>query len=112
MSIPPRRASKQSQIPAMKPPTPRRSTLGRVGLPIQAPQFLMPQFAQQGRQFVAGLGGPLPQFIADPVHVAREESSGGMNSGNYFTNLMSNGIPDSEVHAADNHDDIPPHDLE
>ncbi|TVU12172.1 hypothetical protein EJB05_45804 [Eragrostis curvula] len=126
MSIPTHRASKQSQIPVMKPPPPRGSTPSRVGLPIQAPQFLMPQFPERqssiggegatGMDLLrhrvippAGLGGRLQQFVADPVQAAHEEFSAGATSSSYFTNLMSNGIPDPEVYAADQTDVLPLH---
>ncbi|TVU39285.1 hypothetical protein EJB05_12697 [Eragrostis curvula] len=57
----------------------------------------------------AGLGTGLPQFVADPVQAAHEEFSVGATSSSYFTNLMSNGIPDPEVYAADQPDGLPLH---
>ncbi|KAK3121200.1 hypothetical protein QOZ80_8BG0648030 [Eleusine coracana subsp. coracana] len=121
MSNPGRRASRSSQIPMTMPPPHRRSTPTGGGLPFRGPQFVMAPFSSQESQGSFGADVPtaldllrrgvLPpsgsvpppshEFFTDgTVETIEEDFSAAMSSGSYFTNLISDGVIDPNVYAA------------
>ncbi|TVU26563.1 hypothetical protein EJB05_29116 [Eragrostis curvula] len=101
------RANRPSDFPNSIPPPARRSAAAVGGIVFRTPQSVMPQFIGQGsqgsgavddpasfdllhRRVVPPIGLTSQDFIADGTQDdAEEEIPGAMNSGSYFSNLMS-----------------------